>query len=122
MKEPINISIEEPIGITKKQGDSESECKNGERDQVRNLEEEPISIEPTTCTPTTISENGLAKPPLKNSWREYLNPLKWGPIPPVPNKRSVSREYSAGPLSCLYFHWLTPLMNVSNRSHLPHDP
>lgn len=47
------------------------------------------------------------------TWRQRLNPLRWGRIPEVPEERIVSREYGASLLSKLTFEWMTPLMTVS---------
>jgi hypothetical protein len=43
-----------------------------------------------------------------------LNPLTLQKIPPVPEERMVSREYGAGVFSKITFHWMAPLMRVSD--------
>jgi len=48
----------------------------------------------------------------KKKWYKKLNPLKWGPKPPVPEIRIVSREYNASIFSRLTFQWMAPLMTV----------
>jgi ATP-binding cassette, subfamily C (CFTR/MRP), member 1 len=55
-------------------------------------------------------ENALER---QKKWYKRLNPLKWGPIPPAPEKRSVSRELNASILSIITFQWMSPLMKVS---------
>ncbi len=53
--------------------------------------------------------------PQRKKWYKRLNPLRWGPTPPVPKERRVSREKDAGFFSLLTFQWMAPLMNVSVR-------
>lgn len=48
----------------------------------------------------------------KKKWYRKINPLKWGPKPPVPETRLPSREYSAGFFSRVTFQWMAPLMTV----------
>ncbi|KAG0647532.1 Multidrug resistance fer6 [Hyphodiscus hymeniophilus] len=45
-------------------------------------------------------------------WTTRLNPLKTRTTPLVPSHRQPSREFSAGFISKVLFHWLTPLMKV----------
>ncbi|KAJ6161271.1 ABC transporter integral membrane type 1, partial [Penicillium chermesinum] len=45
-------------------------------------------------------------------WSRRLNPLRWQSIPPVPEQRSVSKEYGAGFFSIISFQWMSSLMNV----------
>ena len=49
----------------------------------------------------------------KKRWYKKVNPLKWGPKPPIPETRQESREYRAGFFSRLTFQWMHPLMTVS---------
>lgn len=53
-----------------------------------------------------------AKPPRR--WSQRLNPFRWRQIPPVPTERTVSKEYGAGYLSLVTFHWISSLMTASN--------
>jgi ATP-binding cassette subfamily C (CFTR/MRP) protein 1 len=46
-------------------------------------------------------------------WYRKLNPLRWGGIAPIPEERTVSREYKASFLSKMTFQWMAPLMTVS---------
>lgn len=57
----------------------------------------------------------------KKKWYKRLNPLKWGEKPPVPEERTVSREYGASFLSMLTFQWMAPIMRVSRRCVQPAD-
>jgi hypothetical protein len=48
----------------------------------------------------------------KKKWYKKVNPLKWGAKPPIPQTRTVSREYHASFFSKLTFQWMSPLMVV----------
>lgn len=54
----------------------------------------------------------------KKKWYKRLNPLKWGEIPPVPETRLASAEYSAGLFSRLTFQWMASLMVVGYKRPL----
>ena len=67
----------------------------------------------TTTSAVTRTDSHVDTPAAKKPWYKNLNPLRWGRIPPVPETRSVSREYTAPFLSLVYFQWMAPLMSVS---------
>ncbi|KAH6612517.1 P-loop containing nucleoside triphosphate hydrolase protein [Boeremia exigua] len=46
----------------------------------------------------------------KKKFYKRLNPLKWGPKPPIPKEREVCPEHSANVISRLTFQWMQPLM------------
>jgi ATP-binding cassette subfamily C (CFTR/MRP) protein 1 len=46
----------------------------------------------------------------KKKFYKRLNPLKWGPKPPIPKEREVCPEYTANVFSRLSFQWMQPLM------------
>ncbi|KIN03816.1 hypothetical protein OIDMADRAFT_193722 [Oidiodendron maius Zn] len=48
--------------------------------------------------------------PKQKPWYKNPNPLRWGKIPPVPEVRTMSREYNAPFLSLVYFQWIAPIM------------
>ena len=50
--------------------------------------------------------------PHQKTWYDKINPLKMRKIPPIPDERATSREYSAGFFSKLTFQWMAPLMHV----------
>ncbi|KAK7522124.1 P-loop containing nucleoside triphosphate hydrolase protein [Phyllosticta citriasiana] len=54
----------------------------------------------------------------KREWSRTLNPLKWGKLPPVPEERTVSKEYGANWLSQLTFQWMSPIMSVGYKRPL----
>jgi hypothetical protein len=45
-------------------------------------------------------------------WYRNINPLRWGSIPPIPETRGASREFTASFFSLLLFQWMAPLMTV----------
>ena len=49
----------------------------------------------------------------KKRWYKKLNPMRWQKPPPVPEERTVSKEYGAGFFSTISFQWMSPLMRVS---------
>ncbi|EXJ79067.1 ATPase [Capronia epimyces CBS 606.96] len=70
----------------------------------------------STATSATEASTAAVQPSLsgreKAPWHYRINPLRRGPIPPVPEERPVSREYTAGFLSLLTFQWMNPLMKT----------
>jgi ATP-binding cassette subfamily C (CFTR/MRP) protein 1 len=79
-------------------------------------------LQSSTSAVSAISEDGSdAKSSIRNKkkkWYKKANPLKWGPVPPIPESRQVSREHNAGLLSRLSFHWMQPLMTVGYKRPL----
>jgi ATP-binding cassette subfamily C (CFTR/MRP) protein 1 len=78
-------------------------------------------LESSTSAVSAVSENDSdAKSSIrkKKKWYKKANPLKWGPLPPIPKSRQVSREYNAGLLSRLSFQWMQPLMTVGYKRPL----
>mgnify|MGYP006949400538 CR=1 FL=1 len=57
--------------------------------------------------------------PVKRSWISKINPLRWGPVPPIPEEKAVSKEHGAGWWGKLTFSWMAPLMTVSSNKHIP---
>lgn len=62
----------------------------------------------TTATAATNHERNQPK-----TWKQKLNPMRWGATPPVPKERLPSREHEAGFFSKLIFQWQASLMAVS---------
>jgi ATP-binding cassette subfamily C (CFTR/MRP) protein 1 len=67
---------------------------------------------------TDISEDSDAKSIQKTGKWYRTNPLKWGPIPPVPKEQAVCPEYNASVFSRLSWQWMQPLMNVGYKRPL----
>lgn len=65
----------------------------------------------TTTSAVSRREDVVERKP----WYKKMNPLKWRAPPPVPETRAVSREYTAGFLSQLYFQWVSPIMSVRKK-------
>lgn len=56
----------------------------------------------------------------ENAWRQRLNPLRWGKVPPIPSEREVTKEYKAGVWKQLTFGWLGEHMNVCTMDRRPY--
>lgn len=52
-------------------------------------------------------------------WSRRLNPLKSNKVPPIPEARQPSKEKEANWISQLTFHWVHPILSVSNKA--PHE-
>ncbi|KAI0999171.1 ABC-type transporter [Podosphaera aphanis] len=70
------------------------------------------------CASSSKPESKIIAQTKKRHWHNQMNPFKWGKVPPVPDQRTVSREYDAGFFSILYFQWITPLMAVGYKRSL----
>ncbi|ETN38990.1 uncharacterized protein HMPREF1541_07032 [Cyphellophora europaea CBS 101466] len=79
-------------------------------------------LEQIASNVTTNTEASLPlekqEEPQKRPWYRRLNPLRRGQPPPVPEERTVCREYNAGVFSIILFHWITPLMTVGYKRTL----
>ncbi|KAJ8108032.1 hypothetical protein OPT61_g8455 [Boeremia exigua] len=115
-------------------GEKEKEAGLGDPQAaaVKPTEYEPIKAEPSAHDPeadpkrrqilTRLDSNTSAVSDISDSdtstkgsvrkkkFYKRLNPLKWGPKPPIPKEREVSPEYTANILSRLTFQWMQPLM------------
>lgn len=76
------------------------------------------TVDPLTATKSYATDVSLAsfapaqRQQRPKTWRDRVNPLRWGSIPAVPEEPIVSREYTAGFFSKLTFEWMTPLMTA----------
>ena len=59
--------------------------------------------------------------PPKAPWHHRINPLRTGRIPPIPEKRTISREKGAHFFSLLTFQWINQLMTVGYKRPLELD-
>lgn len=64
------------------------------------------------ATGASVGTTATAAAAQAKPWKQKLNPLRWGRIPPIPEERIQSREYGASIFSKLFFNWVTPLMTV----------
>lgn len=90
-----------------KSGDAE---KHGDRPAI-----ERIQSNWTTATGTSMASEAQLpsdQPPRKQTWGDRLNPFKHKNLPPIPDERTPSREYTAGFFSLLTFQWMAKLMSV----------
>lgn len=74
---------------------------------------EKLAATESDAVNANIDAKAASTRPHAKPWYRTPNPLRWGGIPPVPDERVVSPEYSAGFLSLLTFGWMTPMMIVS---------
>ncbi|KIW17671.1 hypothetical protein PV08_04866 [Exophiala spinifera] len=82
----------------------------------RGKSEDSTPLEKIDSVATTATEASTAAPVKsreqeKRPWHHRINPLRGKP-PPVPEERTVSREYTASFLSLLTFQWMNPLMTT----------
>ncbi|KAH7166067.1 P-loop containing nucleoside triphosphate hydrolase protein [Dactylonectria macrodidyma] len=123
--QPTNLerstdSDEERIEKTgEKDGDNISEVKDidDEEDELKGSE---LKVTRTSASAATTATHATTPAPIpeKKSWHKKLNPLRWGPPPPVPTEKTVSREFKAGFFSLLTFQWMAPLMTNGYRRSL----
>ncbi|KAI0123118.1 ABC transporter [Xylariales sp. AK1849] len=91
----------------------EPEQKRVEREEIRRTQSHATDASVMTRTTTRSSAAFKSKP-----WYKQPNPLRWGGIPPVPQERKPSPEYTAGFFSSLTFQWMAPLMNAGYKRPL----
>lgn len=108
-----NPNHPEPVDEGSEEKDEIEVTAHGSR-SVSSLNEKRLDIDRTLsyATNASVPESHTQEIPKKKAWYKHINPLRWGGIPPVPEKRTVSREYTAPFLSLVYFQWIAPLMQV----------
>lgn len=77
--------------------------------------EKEVGFSPPSTDDVGVLEGGGKGGKKKDSfWRKkrQLNPLRWQPIPPIPEKQSVTREANASFFSHVTLGWIGPLMRV----------
>ncbi|KAI1115856.1 P-loop containing nucleoside triphosphate hydrolase protein [Nemania sp. NC0429] len=92
----------------------ESLDERANRDELKRTQSYATDASTVTRTTTRASVPAASKKP----WYKTPNPLMWGSVPPVPKVKRESGEATAGFLSKLTFHWMTPLMNVGYKRPL----
>lgn len=101
--------------------DSNSEVMNinGHFKKNKKPGKETSSTSRAEFNTTRILEFDSSEPPQgEKSWLYKLNPFRQGSVPPVPKEKLVTKEYNAGFISRLYFHWMTPLMAATSDSFM----
>ena len=112
----VNVNIAEPLAtepLKYVSSDDDKSFADPEKVETAVVERFPTR---STGFSTTVTEPAVLEDesiPAKRKWYKRLNPLKSSRQPPVPNKRTVSREYGASFFSLLTFQWMAPLMSVS---------
>ncbi len=114
---PVDVTVdsEGPPSSVSHYDDPEDEIRKQEEPDEKRAEREELkrsqsyATDASGLTRTTTRQSAL---PSQKPWYKTPNPLRWGPIPPVPKERQVSREYEAGFFSRLTFQWMAPLMSV----------
>ncbi|KAH7152323.1 P-loop containing nucleoside triphosphate hydrolase protein [Dactylonectria estremocensis] len=102
-----------------KDGENTSQVKDidDEEDEIKGSE---LKVTKTSASAATTATHATTQAPIpeKKPWHKKLNPLRWGPPPPVPTEKIVSREFKAGFFSLLTFQWMAPLMKNGYRRSL----
>ncbi|KAF1953987.1 multidrug resistance-associated protein 5 [Byssothecium circinans] len=110
--EPI-VSESQETAVVNKDLEVDGEKHNGRRDLSR-----------TKTGASEFSEfsehvsDDRSSATAEKRWYKKLNPLRWGAKPPVPETRTVSREYTASLFSRITFQWMAPLMTVGYKRPL----
>ncbi|OQV05977.1 ABC transporter transmembrane domain-containing protein [Cladophialophora immunda] len=85
------------------------------RREGRGRSQDSARLEKVESTVTEATEAStpayVQTKPEKVPWRYRINPLRRHP-PPIPEERTVCREYNASFLSLLLFQWMNPLMTT----------
>jgi ATP-binding cassette, subfamily C (CFTR/MRP), member 1 len=103
--------------------DPEEDIRRAEEDEEKRAEREEMKRTQSYATDTSVLTRTTTRQSTpvvqKKPWYKTPNPLRWGDIPPVPEKRGPSREYNASWWSLLTFQWMAPLMSVRLPSSHP---
>lgn len=91
-----------------------SHSSQGEIDHEKRPEMKQVQSYATSNSAVTRTDSHVYQP-VKKAWYKKINPLRWGAVPPVPENRTPSKEYTASFLSLVYFQWMAPIMSVSFR-------
>lgn len=94
--------------------EDEEETKNAQH-EVRRMQSYATDVSTTT---QATSHHPTGDENAKKSWSQRLNPLRWGAVPPVPDEREVSPEYTASWFSKLFFAWQGSLMRTGYKRPL----
>ncbi|KAI5461280.1 P-loop containing nucleoside triphosphate hydrolase protein [Mariannaea sp. PMI_226] len=121
-QDQANHSDDEQIEKLDEISDDISESKELEDDEDVKGTELRAAVTAASLA-TTVTQVTTHQPPedenqKKKPWHKKLNPLRWGPPPPVPKEKIVSREFQAGFFSLLTFQWMAPLMTAGYRRSL----
>ncbi|KAL3428313.1 ABC transporter family protein [Phlyctema vagabunda] len=118
--EPADAGAAAEKELTKTHG-REGSSSPGSHGSLSEPSEKRPELQHTKSNATTASaltRTGTNVQPEPKIWYKTFNPLKWGSIPPVPEARQVSREYTASFFSLVYFQWIGPLMTTGYKRPL----
>ncbi len=114
--EPAPTTDTTDVQPSDKSDSAESHSVDNEKSHRLSEAHEDNELTPTrtNATDASVGTTATGLPPQeKKTWKQKLNPLRWGGIPEIPQERIVSREHGASFFSKLFFNWMTPLMTVS---------
>ncbi|KAA8575269.1 hypothetical protein MFRU_002g01950 [Monilinia fructicola] len=97
-----------------------SHSSQGEIDHEKRPEMKQVQSYATSNSAVTRTDSHVYQP-VKKAWYKKINPLRWGAVPPVPENRTPSKEYTASFLSLVYFQWMAPIMSAGYRRQLEHN-
>ena len=96
-----------------------SDASSQEADLENENEKEPAAQDGRTLARHVTAASSVATkdlieqtPAPERTWLDRINPLKRRGPPPIPDERTVSREYNANFFSRLTFQWIAPLMTT----------
>ncbi|OAA72471.1 multidrug resistance-associated protein 5 [Cordyceps fumosorosea ARSEF 2679] len=116
-----NVAKTQDMQPSDKSDTAESRSVGNEKshDSSNDHETNELKVTETNATDASVGTTATGLPPQENkTWRQKLNPLRWGGIPEIPHERIVSREYGASIFSKLFFNWMTPLMTTGYKRQL----
>ncbi|KAI0537862.1 multidrug resistance-associated protein 5 [Xylaria digitata] len=109
--------VEKRDSISPPPRQSETQDGDGTHEVERVLGPDKLAASESNALSASVDSVEVTQPQTK-PWYRTPNPLRWGGIPPIPDKPIVSREYKAGFLSQLTFGWITPMMVTGYKRQL----
>lgn len=102
-------------------GGVDSHSSEGDFDHEKRPDIKRIQSYATSNSAVTRTDSNVDHPVVTKAWYKKINPLKWGSVPPVPETRTPSKEYTASLFSLIYFQWMAPIMDAGYRRQLEHN-
>ncbi|XWX00119.1 hypothetical protein V2A60_008136 [Cordyceps javanica] len=120
-EEPASVGNTRDMQASDKSDSAESHSIDNEKPHAPsdslNLNE--LTVTQTNATDVSVGTTATGLPPQeKKTWKQKLNPLRWGGVPEIPQERIISREYGASIFSQVFFNWMTPLMTTGYKRQL----
>ncbi|KAI1339003.1 P-loop containing nucleoside triphosphate hydrolase protein [Xylariaceae sp. FL0016] len=100
--------------------DPDEEIRRHEEDDEKRAGREELKRTQSYATDTSAVTRTTTRGsmPVSKPWYKTPNPLRWGRVPPVPQERGTSGEYTAGFFSLMTFQWMAGLMDVGYKRPL----